>query len=152
MTPLIRPMVEADHDAFLTMWSAFVATDPNEPGNSAMGPENWARVMDPANPMQGLVARDDTGTPLGFAVYLTFPFSWSMGEVCYLLDLFVTETARGQRIGEALIHAMEDIGRAKGWYKIFWMTQAQNHSAQRLYERVAVRRDYIRYDLELDAP
>jgi hypothetical protein len=29
------------------------------------------------------------------------------------------------------------------------MTQADNAAAQRLYERVALRRDYIRYDLPL---
>jgi ribosomal protein S18 acetylase RimI-like enzyme len=82
----------------------------------------------------------------------TFPFTWSRSDVAYLQDLYVAPQARGRGHAAALIEALAEIGRARGWYKIFWMTQGHNTAAQRLYDRVALRRDYIRYDLPLREP
>jgi GNAT superfamily N-acetyltransferase len=117
-----------------------------------MGQANWDRIHDPANPMRVLIAADGTDTAKGFILYLTFPFSWSRGDACYLQDLFVTEDMRGRGIARSLIEALESLGRERGWYKIFWMTQAHNTSAQRLYDRVGIRRDYVRYDLPISEP
>jgi GNAT superfamily N-acetyltransferase len=145
----VRPLEPRDREAFLAMWEEFVATDPAEPGDRGLGPLNWSRIEDGGCPLMGLVATDPEGRPAGFLLYAALPFTWSRGEVCYLEDLFVREGARGTGLGRRLIEALAEIGREKGWYKIFWMTQADNAAAQRLYERVALRRDYIRYDLPL---
>ena len=150
MPGAIRPAVAADREAFLAMWDDFVATDPDEPGNRAMGPANWARIGNGV--LHALIATDADGTAQGFLLYSTFPFTWSEGDVCYLQDLSVRAEARGQGHARALIAALADIGRAKGWFKIFWMTQANNATAQRLYDKMAIRRDYIRYDLPLADP
>jgi ribosomal protein S18 acetylase RimI-like enzyme len=147
MPTTIRPAAATDRATFLAMWDDFVQTDPNEPGNRAMGPANWARIE--AGLLQALIATDMSGTVQGFALYSTFPFTWSVGEVCYLQDLSVRAEARGQGHARALIEELARIGQAKGWFKIFWMTQAHNATAQRLYDKVALRRDYIRYDLPL---
>jgi GNAT superfamily N-acetyltransferase len=143
----IRHATAADRDAFLAMWDDFVATDPNEPGNRTMAAANWARIESGA--LHALIATDAAGAAQGFLLYNAFAFTWSAGEVAYLQDLYVCAEARGQGLATALIAALADIGRAKGWFKIFWMTQAHNLSAQRLYDRVALRRDYVRYDLPL---
>lgn len=143
----VRPARPEDRDAFLAMWEAFVATDPDEPGNPRMGAVNWGRVTDEACAMGCLIAEDAVGVAQGFLLHLSFPFTWSRGDICYLQDLFVRAEARGQGHARALIAALEQMGQAKGWYKIFWMTQAHNAAAQRLYDRVGIRRDYIRYDL-----
>ena len=132
---------------FLAMWDDFVATDPNEPGNRAMGPANWARIE--SGTLHALIATDAGGNVQGFLLYNAFPFTWSTGDVAYLQDLYVCAKARGQGLARALIEALADIGRTKGWFKIFWMTQAHNVSAQSLYDKVAIKRDYIRYDLPL---
>lgn len=145
----IRLMEPTDRAAFLAMWEEFVMTDPNEPGDRGMGPLNWDRMQDPASPLTGLVATDAAGRAVGFLLYAALPFTWSRGDVCYLEDIYVRESARGTGLGQRLIETLAAIGRERGWYKIFWMTQAHNLPAQRLYERVALRRDYIRYDLPL---
>ncbi len=145
----VRPITPADRDAFIGMWEEFVATDPAEPGDRGLGPLNWDRMLDPGCPLTGLVATDADGKAVGFLLYAALPFTWSRGEVCYLEDLYVRESARGRGLGRRLIETLAAIGREKGWFKIFWMTQAHNLDAQRLYERVALRRDYIRYDLPL---
>jgi ribosomal protein S18 acetylase RimI-like enzyme len=148
MTPAtIRPAAAHDRETFLVMWDDFVATDPNEPGNRTMGAANWARIQ--GGDLKALIAADADDRAQGFLLYNSFPFTWSMGEVCYLQDLYVSPQLRGQGIAAALIAALAEIGRAEGWFKIFWMTQAHNTTAQRLYDRVALKRDYIRYDLPL---
>jgi GNAT superfamily N-acetyltransferase len=149
MPAAIRPATPPDREAFVALWDDFVATDPDEPGNRSMGAANWTRIE--AGSLQALIA-SQAGGPMGFLLYNAFPFTWSAGDVCYLQDLYVAPQWRGQGHAAALIAALADIGRKAGWYKIFWMTQAHNASAQRLYDRVALRRDYIRYDLPLSAP
>ena len=149
MSAVIRPAAAPDRDAFLAMWDDFVATDPNEPGNRAMGPANWARIGN--GTLHALIAAEG-GERVGFLLYNTFPFTWSKGDACYLQDLYVAPAWRGQGHAAALIDGLAGIGRQRGWYKIFWMTQAHNAQAQRLYDRVGMRRDYIRYDLPLAEP
>lgn len=146
---LVRPPAEGDRDAFLAMWDDFVATDPAEPGDRGMGPVNWARLRDPAHPLAGLIATDPAGAPQGFLLHVVLPFTWSRGEVSYLLDLYTRPESRGRGVARALIAELAAIGRAAGWYKIFWMTQTHNATSQRLYDRVAVRGAYVRYDLPL---
>jgi ribosomal protein S18 acetylase RimI-like enzyme len=105
--------------------------------------------MDHNHPLCCLIALDASGTAQGFTLYLPIAFTWSKSDVCYLEDIYVRPESRGQGHARAMIAHLEDIGRKRGWYKIFWMTEADNHAAQRLYERVASRMDYLRYDIIL---
>jgi ribosomal protein S18 acetylase RimI-like enzyme len=146
----IRPFAAQDREAFLAMWRAFIATAPNEPGNPRIGEVNFERVMS-GGPLRGIVACRD-GQPLGFALFLAFPFTWARGDVCYLQDIFVAGEARGQGLARAMIAHLVALGEANGWFKIFWMIPPENATAQRLYDKVAKRMDYIRYDLNVCEP
>jgi GNAT superfamily N-acetyltransferase len=146
-TVFVRPMRATDREAFLAMWTDFVALAPGEPGNHEMGDVNWSRIDDEAHALKGLVAVDHADTPLGFTLYLSFPFTWSRGDVCYLQDIYVRPEARGRGVARAMIARLGELGREAGWFKIFWMTQGDNLTAQRLYDKVAERKDYVRYDL-----
>lgn len=148
----VRAAEAKDRDAFLAMWREFVALAPDEPGNHAMGELNWHRIMDPGSGLRCLIACSPEGVPVGFTLYLTFPFTWSRGDACYLQDIFVDAGQRGKGVAQAMIAELRVIGEAAGWYKIFWMTQPDNHAAQRLYEKVARRMDYLRYDLVVGRP
>lgn len=148
----IRPAVPKDKSAFLEMWKDFVATAPGEPGNHVMGEANWARIVDKANPLQCIIAIDDRDRQVGFTLFLTFPFTWARSDACYLQDIFVRGEARGKGAAQAMIGHLTELGREAGWFKIFWMTQPDNFAAQRLYEKVAKRMDYLRYDLNINEP
>jgi GNAT superfamily N-acetyltransferase len=146
----IRPAEPRDREAFLSMWQDFVALAPDEPGNHTMGERNWERIS--AGSLRAMVACAGDGEAVGFTLYLTFPFTWSRGDACYLQDLYVRADQRGKGLAQAMIAELASVGRAEGWYKIFWMTQPGNHTAQRLYEKVARRMDYLRYDLVVGQP
>ncbi len=147
-----RDAIPSDRAAFLEMWGEFVATDPDEPGDREMGETNWQRTSNVAGSLKCLIVEDDAGTPSGFLLYNVFDFTWSKKPICYLQDIHVRSQSRGKRLGQKLIEFLADRGRANGWYKIFWMTQRHNTSAQKLYQRVATERDYIRFDLMIDDP
>lgn len=145
----VRAAGPDDRDAFLDMWRDFVALARDEPGNHEMGELNWSRILDDENGLTCLLALDAEDIPIGFTLYLAFPFTWSRGDVCYLEDIYVRSGHRGKGVAQAMIGRLTEIGRERGWYKIFWMTQSDNFAAQRLYDKVAERMDYLRYDLTI---
>lgn len=148
----IRKAEAHDRDAFLEMWRDFVSLIPDEPGNHQMGETNWNRIMDPDHDLQCIVAAGDDGRPQGFTLFLAFAFTWSTGDACYLQDIYVQPQNRGKGIAQAMIEHLRQLGQEAGWFKIFWMTQADNTAAQRVYDKVAKRMDYWRYDLDVSAP
>lgn len=108
----------------------------------------WNRLMAPRGKMRCRLAIDQ-GHLLGFAIYQNHPSTWVMGDDCYLEDLYVTPSARGQGVGRALIADVIHIARSKGWKRVYWNTDAKNKTARRLYESITTSDGHIRYRLTL---
>jgi GNAT superfamily N-acetyltransferase len=87
---------------------------------------------------------------LGYAcLYWSFT-SLVPGETVLLNDLYVDPAARGQGVGRALIEASAAVGRERGAQRLEWMTQADNETAQRLYDSTgAERSEWVEYELGL---
>jgi len=105
----------------------------------------FARLIEPGVQPHGLVA-ERQGTLVGFAHYLFHPSSWSLQPLCYLEDLYVDRQARGGGIGRALIHAVyaaADQAQACG---VYWLTQEFNAAGRALYDTLARRTSFIRYE------
>lgn len=148
----VRYAIEADRKDWVAMWRKFLHDKPDEPGDRTTEEINWSRVMNPSNPLRCLIGVDADGKKVGFILFVVFPFTWSVLDVCYLEDLFVAPEARRKGYAKALIEALAEVGRKENWFKIFWMTEADNKPAQKLYNVVAQRMDYLRYDLNLRTP
>ena len=104
----------------------------------------WARLHDPAEPMGVLGAYVD-GKLLGIVHYLFHRSCWSIGNYCYLQDLFVAENARHLGVGRALIAAVEERARRAGASRVYWLTQESNAVARALYDTLAERSGFIQY-------
>jgi GNAT superfamily N-acetyltransferase len=104
----------------------------------------WERLHDPAEPMFVLGAYRN-GKLVGIVHYLYHRSSFTVGDYCYLEDLFVAAEARSLGIGRALIEAVERAARAKGASCVYWLTQESNATARILYDRVAERSGFIHY-------
>jgi GNAT superfamily N-acetyltransferase len=85
------------------------------------------------------------GRLAGIVHYLFHRSCWSIGNYCYLQDLFVAEEARKLGIGRALIAAVEREARAAGASRVYWLTQESNANARALYDQVADRSGFIQY-------
>lgn len=109
----------------------------------------WSWLQDPAHEVNGLLALDAAGKPVGLTHYRPFarPLSASTGG--FLDDLFVDPAARGLRVADALIGAVAEIGRAKGWSVIRWITAENNYRGRAVYDRVAQLTPWKTYDIKL---
>jgi GNAT superfamily N-acetyltransferase len=104
----------------------------------------WARLHDPDEPMGVLGAYVD-GRLCGIVHYLFHRSCWTVGDYCYLQDLYVAEEARNLGLGRALIAAVEDKARAAGASRVYWLTHETNAVARSLYDKLADRSGFIQY-------
>lgn len=145
---VIRPVAAGDRAAWEKLWHGYLAFYEKTIPQAATD-HTWQRLLDPAGAVEGLLAVDADGTALGLVQYLHHASTWSVGGNVYLQDLFVVPEARGRRIGRRLIAAVTDISKQKGAAVLYWQTEEFNGPARRLYERVAKRAPFVRYNIEL---
>jgi GNAT superfamily N-acetyltransferase len=105
----------------------------------------FRRLASDDQQLHGLVAELE-GRLTGFVNYLFHPSSWSQTQVCYLEDLFVDPEMRGGGIGRALIKAVYDAADAAKATTVYWMTQEFNAAGRALYDTLAHRTSFIRYE------
>jgi GNAT superfamily N-acetyltransferase len=140
---VIRPMRPDERADWEPLWKGYQAfykvTIPDE--TTAV---TWARLHDPAEPMGALGAYGG-GKLLGIVHYIFHRSCWTIGDYCYLQDLFVAEEARGRGLGRALILAVEEKARAAGASRVHWLTHETNADARFLYDKLAERPGFIQY-------
>ena len=109
----------------------------------------WSWLHDPSHETNGLIAEDAEGRAVGLAHFRAFarPLSASTGG--YLDDLFVDPQMRGKRVADALIEALAENGRRRGWSVIRWITAEDNSRARAVYDRVAKLTPWRTYDIPL---
>jgi len=88
-----RAAWEALWRAYLDFYDTSLAADIYE--------ATWRRLQDPNEPMGVLGAYVD-GRLCGIAHYVYHRSCWTIGDYCYLQDLFVASHARGRGLGRAL--------------------------------------------------
>ena len=104
----------------------------------------WARLHDPAR-ADVAARRHVDGKLLGIVHYLYHRSCWTIGDYCYLQDLFVAEGARKLGLGRALIEAVYKEARAAGASRVYWITHETNATARALYDKLADRPGFIQY-------
>jgi len=144
---VIRPISTGDRERWEPLWNGYLdfyeKTIPQEATKLT-----WQRLTTNGE-IEGLLAVDEHGEALGLVHFLYHPSTSSVGGNCYLQDLFVIPSARGRRVGRRLIEAVRLMAKKKGAAVLYWQTEEFNGTARRLYERVAKRSPFIRYQIEL---
>ena len=94
----------------------------------------------------------DDKRPTGFCTVYVQLSSLSCRDYACMNDLYVSEEARGQGTGRALIEAAGREARRLGFSSLEWMTQAQNRGAQALYDSMGASSSrWLYYSLPLPA-
>lgn len=109
----------------------------------------WEWIHDPAHEVEGLVALDGSGRPIGLTHFRPYSRPLMAATACFLDDLFVDPAARGSGAAQALIRAVSETARARGWTLVRWITAEDNYRARAVYDRLAVRTNWVTYDLKL---
>ena len=140
---IIRPVEKGERVNWEPLWKGYQnfyrVEIPEEATDRA-----WERLHDAAEPMFILGAYID-GKLTGIVHYIFHRSMWTVGNYCYLQDLFVTEEARGFGLGRALIEAVYEAARNLGASRVYWLTQESNIQARVLYDKLAERSGFIQY-------
>ena len=104
----------------------------------------WTRLQDAGEPMFVLGAYVD-GRLAGIVHYLDHRSCWTVGNYCYLQDLFVAQDSRKLGLGRALIEAVYEVAKREGASRVYWLTHETNTTARALYDRLADRPGFIQY-------
>lgn len=139
----VRVVSAGDEEVWRTLWDGYCAFY-----ETVVPPEvtaaTWRRLLDPDWPVEGFVAERD-GELVGFVNCVLHPSTWGLADTCYLEDLFVSPDARGSGAGRALIEAVRERARSRGWDKVYWHTRRGNAPARALYDSFGVADDFVRY-------
>lgn len=106
----------------------------------------WQRIR-AGTGVHALGAKLD-GQLVGIAHYVLPSTTWA-ASVCYLQDLFTIPEARGKGVGRALIHAVADEARRQGARRYCWMAPEDDTLSRTLYNKVARKSGFVRYDFPL---
>jgi len=139
----LAPLRPQDRAAWAPLWAGYQAFY-----KVAIAPEvsetSWARLLDPAEPVNGLLAWQD-GRAIGFVHFIWHRSTWTTGDYCYLQDLYVDEAARGGGIGRRLIEAVYAAAADRDCSRVHWLTHETNSDAMLLYDRIADRSGFVQY-------
>jgi GNAT superfamily N-acetyltransferase len=138
ISPLL-PEDRADWEVLARAYKAFYKTTETDEAYDLM----WSRLL-VGDEVRGFAARLD-GRLVGITHYLFHASGWSAGA-CYLQDLYVDGTVRGQGIARALIESVAQETQKRGLPRLYWTTQQDNTTARILYDKVAAFNGFIRYD------
>lgn len=146
---LLRPVRAEDHDAWMPLWrgyQTFYAVDlPPETST-----RTWLRFLDPAEPLHAVLAwRGERA--VGLVHWIYHRSCWSIGDHCYLNDLFAEPGERGTGVGRTLIEHVYREAAAAGCTRVHWLTHETNATAMRLYDRIADRSGFVQYRKVLPA-
>ncbi len=140
---VIRTVGSGERAAWEPLWNGYLAFYKATPAPGATDVA-WQRFHDPNEPMFVLGAYVG-GRLTGIVHYLFHRSSWTVGNYCYLQDLFVAESARGLGLGRALIEAVYAEAKAAGASRVYWLTQTGNAQARMLYDQVADNPGFMQY-------
>src|SRR4051812_22323908 len=106
----------------------------------------WSWIHDATHEVEGLVALTPDERVVGLAHFRPFARPLSATTGGFLDDLFVDPGFRGRRVADALIQALAQRGRERGWSVIRWLTADDNYRGRGVYDRLAQRTHWITYD------
>ncbi len=141
---VIRPITLADRADWGGLWQGYLAyyktVLPDEMYDLA-----FKRMLtQDDHEFNGLVAEKD-GELVGLVHYLFHRHGWKVENTCYLQDLYIAPSVRGQSIGRALIEAVYTAADTANAPDVYWLTQDFNKAGRRLYDRVGQLTPFIKY-------
>jgi GNAT superfamily N-acetyltransferase len=140
----ITPLTGADHDHWAPLWRGYLDFY-GAHLDEATWRATFARLTGGSEPMGGFLARAADGAAIGLAHWIEHRSCWTIGDYCYLQDLFVAPGLRGAGVGRRLIAAVTQKAMELGCSRVHWLTHETNLEAMRLYDRVAERPGFVQY-------
>jgi len=142
MTVKIRKIEDEAH--WRELWEGYCRFYEREL-SEAITRHTWARLMDPASPVHGIVAEREGEGVIGMSNYIIHENTWSLTPVCYLEDLFVDPAKRAVGVGQRLIDWLLAEAKRQAWSRVYWHTGETNYRARGLYDKYGPHSGFVRY-------
>lgn len=143
----IRPLTASDKSSWNPLWQGYLKFY-----KTALSDEQseltWQRLLDPNFNLFCLVAEVD-GAIQGITHYSFQNSTWAAVNYCYLEDLFVEPSLRGEGLGRLLIDAVRTIAEDSGSSRLYWNTDARNSGARKLYDSYELESGKVQYRISL---
>ncbi|HWC48930.1 MAG TPA: GNAT family N-acetyltransferase [Solirubrobacterales bacterium] len=147
----IAPITDGEFEELQPLIAAYQRFYEVEGIDEARNRAFFRRFLAPSEDGLLLGARRD-GKLVGYTCLYWHFSSLEAVETLLMNDLFVSEEARGEGVGRALIEATAEVARERGVPFVEWSTAPDNHTAQRLYDSTgAERSEWVSYELRVDA-
>ena len=149
--PIIKPLASSDHEHWLSLWQGYLDFYQTSLSDAVIA-NTWQRIISTDSDIYGVGAWSDKEgelTLVGFVHVVLHPNTWNASDCCYLEDLYVSAEVRGQGVGRALIKKVYEFANAKNCNRVYWVTQADNTPARKLYDAMAIKTDMVQYRHDL---
>lgn len=141
---VVRPLEARDEAEWRRLWTGYLEFYETSRPEEVYQTYFKRLLGDDPQDYHGLVAEKD-GQLVGLTHYLFHRHGWSIENVVYLQDLYVDPEVRGTGAGRALIEAVYAAADAAGCPSVYWLTQDFNTTARQLYDRIATKTPFIKY-------
>lgn len=139
----VRLVSADDHAAWLPLWQGYqrfymteIASDTSD--------ITWQRFLDANEPVNAALAWHE-GKAIGLVHWIYHRSTWTVGDYCYLQDLFIDKTVRSNGGGRRLIEFVYAQAQQANCSRTYWLTHESNSKAMLLYERIAERSGFLQY-------
>ena len=146
----ITPLPPAERHRLAPLLDAYAAEMRETLAGSRPARGEDAAVMLAADARTEVLAATEGAEIVGFAIFFDLPEAVFARRCGALDDLFVRADRRGRGIARALVAALADLGRARGWSHLRWIVPEADRAAIALYERIAERAEWRSYVIRLD--
>ncbi len=140
----IQPVQQDDYKEWLPLWMA----NNQGHGSEAVTIETWRRLNELGSGVRGLTVRYD-GRLAGFVHYILHPVTGHIEPACYMQDLFIDPAFRRKGLARALVIDLAERAKAGRYARLYWLAEARNEAAQKLYAGIGLRLDFSFHVLPL---
>lgn len=139
----ITPLTSTNYDAWLTLWQNYLNFYETSLPLDVVD-ATWQNIVDGKAVIYGFGAWQND-VLVGFTHVVLHPNTWNTTHCCYLEDLYVSESLRGQGVGRQLIEHVYKFADQQDCNRVYWHTQADNTQARILYDKIATLTDMVQY-------
>jgi len=140
----VRTLRTSDESRWRELWQGYLTFYECPDLDPKVTTHTWSMLIGERADVFGFVAEDEHGRIVGFVHGIEHANTWVDRSICYLEDLFVDPTVRGQGAGRALIEAVVAKAQDQGWGQVYWRTATDN-PARKLYDQVANKIEFVTY-------
>ena len=128
----VRALEERDREAWRPLWDDYNAFYRNTPSDTVTE-ATFSRLCARTDGFIGLAALDRDDQLVGIAHAVLHPSTWTIATYCYLEDLFVAESVRGQGLGRSMMEGVLQRAHERECRRVELDTEEHNETALALY-------------------